>query len=240
MVLRIPVGDVRVIKPYVGGGFGPKCEATPLEMSSALLAGITGKPVKMTYSREQVFHHCRARHQFYAEMSLGVMRDGTMVALKNKAVLDGGAYTSFGIATVYYAGSLLGGPYKLRAMKYDGYRVYTNKPACGAQRGHGGVAHRAAFEQLVDMTAAKLEMDPIEMRLKNVMAAGDVTINELDMSSLGMRECIEAVRDGSDWKNKKGKLPKGKGIRMACGFFVSGAATPSIVRTRTTPRWLSS
>lgn len=226
MVLRIPVGDVRVIKPYVGGGFGPKCEATPLEMSSALLAGITGKPVKMTYSREQVFHHCRARHQFYAEMSLGVMRDGTMVALKNKAVLDGGAYTSFGIATVYYAGSLLGGPYKLRAMKYDGYRVYTNKPACGAQRGHGGVAHRDAFEQLVDMTAAKLEMDPIEMRLKNVMAAGDVTINELDMSSLGMRECIEAVRDGSDWKNKKGKLPKGKGIGMACGFFVSGAGYP--------------
>lgn len=226
MVLQIPVGDVRVVKPYVGGGFGPKAEATPLEMSSALLAKITGKPVKMTYSREQVFLHSRARHQFYAEMSLGVMNDGTMVALKNKAVLDGGAYTSFGIATVYYAGSLLGGPYKLNAMKYDGYRAYTNKPACGAQRGHGGVAHRAAFEQLLDMTAAKLGMDPIEFRLKNIMTTGDMTINQLDMSSLGMKECIEAVRDGSDWKNKKGKLPKGKGIGMACGFFVSGAGYP--------------
>ncbi len=226
MVLQIPVGNVRVVKPYVGGGFGPKCEATPLEMSSALLAKITGKPVRMTYTREQVFLHSRARHQFYAEMSLGVMKDGTMVALKNKAVLDGGAYTSFGIATVYYSGSLLGGPYKLNAMKYDGYRVYTNKPTCGAQRGHGGVAHRAAFEQLLDMTAEKLGIDPLEMRVKNIMQTGDVTINELDMSSLGMRECIEAVRDGSDWNNKKGKLPKGKGIGMACGFFVSGAGYP--------------
>lgn len=226
MVLQIPVGNVRVVKPYVGGGFGPKCEATPLEMSSALLARVTGKPVKMTYTREQVFLHSRARHQFYAEMSLGVKKDGTMVALKNKAILDGGAYTSFGIATVYYSGSLLGGPYKLQAMKYDGLRVYTNKPACGAQRGHGGVAHRAAFEQLLDKAAEKLGMDPIEMRLKNIMTTGDMTINELDMSSLGMKECVEAVRDGSDWKNKRGKLPKGKGIGMACGFFVSGAGYP--------------
>ncbi|MBI4962024.1 MAG: molybdopterin-dependent oxidoreductase [Desulfomonile tiedjei] len=226
MVLQIPVGNVRVVKPYVGGGFGPKCEATPLEMSAAMLARYTGKPVKGIYSREQVFLHSRARHQFYAEMTLGVKNDGTMVALRNKAILDGGAYTSFGIATVYYSGSLLGGPYKLKAMKYDGYRVYTNKPACGAQRGHGGVAHRAAFEQLMDMTAEKLGMDPVEMRLKNIMTTGDMTINELDMSSLGMKECVEAVRNGSDWNNKKGKLPRGKGIGMACGFFVSGAGYP--------------
>ena len=226
MVLQIPVGNVRVVKPYVGGGFGPKSEGMPLEMSCALLSKMTGKPVKMTNTREQVFLHSRARHQFYAEMSLGMKKDGTMVALKNKAILDGGAYTSFGIATVYYAGSLLGGPYKLKAMKYDGYRICTNKPACGAQRGHGGVIHRAAFEQLLDMTAEKLGMDPIEMRLKNIMTTGDMSINELDMSSLGMKECIAAVRDGSDWKNKKGKLPKGKGIGMACGFFVSGAGYP--------------
>jgi 4-hydroxybenzoyl-CoA reductase subunit alpha len=226
MVLQIPVGDVRVIKPYVGGGFGPKSEATPLEMSAAFLAKQTGKPVKMSYTREQIFLHSRARHQFYAEMTLGVKKDGTMVALRNKAILDGGAYTSFGIATVYYSGSLLGGPYKLKAMQYDGYRVYTNRPACGAQRGHGGVAHRACFEQLLDMAAEKLGMDPVEMRLKNIMTAGDVTINQLDMSSLGMKECIEAVRDGAGWTNKKGKLPRGKGIGSACGFFVSGAGYP--------------
>ena len=159
-------------------------------------------------------------------MTTGVKKDGTLLALQHECYLDGGAYSSFGIATVYYAGSLLGGPYKLPNMKYDGYRVYTNKPACGAQRGHGGVVARAAWEQQLDMIAEELGMDPVELRLKNMMETGDVTCNDLNMSSLGMKECIEAVRDGSGWAPRKGKLPKGKGIGMACGFFVSGAGYP--------------
>ncbi len=226
MVLEIPVGKVRVVKPYVGGGFGSKAEATPAEMSAALLSKITGKPVKIIYDREEVFMHGRSRHQFIHEMTTGVKKDGTLVALKHSCYLDGGAYTSFGIATVYYAGSMLGGPYKLPNMKYDGYRVYTNKPACGAQRGHGAVAARALFEQQLDIIAGELGIDPIEMRLKNVMSRGDVTCNELNMSSLGMKECIAAVKEGSKWAKKKGRLPKGKGIGMACGFFVSGAGYP--------------
>ncbi len=226
MVLGLPIGRVRVIKPCVGGGFGPKAEATPLEMSACLLSMRTGKPVKMTASREEVFLHCRARHQFFHELTTGVKMDGTILALYNRCILDGGAYTSFGIATVYYAGSLLGGPYRLPNMKYDGYRVYTNKPACGAQRGHGGVAARAAWEQQLDIIAQELGMDPVEFRLRNVMEAGDVTCNALNMSSLGMKECLEAVRDHSGWREKKGRLPKGKGIGVACGFFVSGAGYP--------------
>jgi 4-hydroxybenzoyl-CoA reductase subunit alpha len=117
-------------------------------------------------------------------------------------------------------------------MRYDGWRVYTNKPACGAQRGHGGVIARALFEQLLDLAARDLGLDPIELRLKNVMEAGDVTCNELAMSSLGMRECIEAVKKGSGWRRKRGRLPRGKGIGMACGFFVSGAGYP-IYRSET-------
>jgi 4-hydroxybenzoyl-CoA reductase subunit alpha len=180
----------------------------------------------MQLSREQVFMHSRGRHQFFHTFKTGVKKDGTLMALHNTCYLEGGAYSSFGIATVYYAGSLLGGPYKLPNMKYDGYRVYTNRPACGAQRGHGGVAARAGFEQQIDMIAEELGIDPVEMRLKNIMETGDVTCNELDMSSLGMKECIEAIRDQSDWKEKKGKLPKGRGIGVACGFFVSGAGYP--------------
>ena len=232
MVTGVPVGRVRVIKPYVGGGFGPKCEATPLEMSACFLSMKTGRPVKMNYTREQVFLHSRARHQFFHHMKTGVRKDGTLVAFDHTAYLDGGAYSSFGIATVYYAGSLLGGPYRLPNMKYTGYRVYTNKPACGAQRGHGGVAARAAFEQQLDIIAEEMGIDPIEMRLKNMMETGDTTCNDLNMSSLGMRECIEAVQKGSNWDQKKNKLPKGKGIGMACGFFVSGAGYP-IYRSET-------
>ncbi|HOW54879.1 MAG TPA: molybdopterin-dependent oxidoreductase [Syntrophorhabdaceae bacterium] len=232
MVLGLPIGKVRVVKPYVGGGFGPKASASTLELTACLMAMRTGRPVKMTFTREQVFWHSRARHQFFHELTTGVKKDGTLVALKNTCYLDGGAYSSFGIATVYYAGSLLGAPYKLPNMKYDGYRVYTNKPANGAQRGHGGVAARAAWEQQLDVIAQELGMDPIEFRLRNIMQRGDVTCNDFNMSSLGMKECLEAVRDGSQWEKKKGKLPRGKGIGVACGFFVSGAGFP-IYRSET-------
>ncbi|NLT23129.1 MAG: molybdopterin-dependent oxidoreductase [Syntrophorhabdus sp.] len=232
MVLRLPVGKVRVAQPYVGGGFGPKASASTLELAACLMAMRTGRPVKMTFTREQVFLHSRARHQFFHELTTGVKKDGTLMALKNTCYLDGGAYSSFGIATVYYAGSLLGAPYRLPNMKYDGYRIYTNKPANGAQRGHGGVAARAAWEQQLDAIAQELGMDPIEMRLRNIMQRGDVTCNDFNMSSLGMKECLEAVRDGSGWEHKKGKLQKGKGIGVACGFFVSGAGFP-IYRSET-------
>ena len=219
MVTGLPIGKVRVVKPYVGGGFGPKASASAIDLISSLLSIKTRRPVKITHSREEVFLYSRARHQFQSQFTIGAMNDGTIVCLHNKTYLEGGAYSSFGIATVYYAGSLLGGPYKLKHMKYDGYRVFTNKPACGAQRGHGGVISRALFEQMLDMIAERIGMDPVELRLKNMMQTGDVTVNELAMSSLGMRECLEAVRDGSDWNNKKGKLPPGKGIGLACGFF---------------------
>ena len=232
MLTGLPMSRVRVIKPYVGGGFGPKSEATPLDICSSFLSMKTGLPVKMVYTREQVFLHGRARHGFFHEMTTGVKKDGTLLALKHTCFMDGGAYSSFGIATVYYAGSLLAAPYKLPNMKYDGVRAYTNKPACGAQRGHGGVHARALFEQQMDLISRELGIDPIEFRLRNIMETGDVTCNDLSMSSLGMKECIEAVRDGSGWKNKRGKLPKGKGIGMAAGFFVSGAGYP-IYRSET-------
>jgi 4-hydroxybenzoyl-CoA reductase alpha subunit len=226
MVLRIPVGKVRVVKPYVGGGFGPKAGTNTMELAASLLSMKTGRPVKMNYTREQVFLFSRGRHQFKHTLTTGVKKDGTLMALSNECYLEGGAYASFGIATVYYAGSLLAAPYRLPNMKYDGYRVYTNRPACGAQRGHGGVAARAAWEQQLDFIAEELGMDPVEFRLKNSMEAGDITCNEFNTSSFGMKECIEAVRDGSRWNEKKGNMTEGKGIGMACGFFVSGAGYP--------------
>ncbi len=226
MVMGLDVGKVRVKKPYVGAGFGIKASANPMELACCILARETGKPVKMNYTREQVFMLGRARHRFSHKITTGAKKDGTLLALKHECYLDGGAYTSFGIATVYYTGSLLSGPYKLANMKYDGYRVYNNKPACGAQRGHGAVIARACFEQQLDMIAEKIGMDPLELRIKNMMETGDTTCNDLNMSSFGMAQCIDAVREHSDWDAKKKSMPAGKGIGMACGFFVSGAGYP--------------
>ncbi len=256
MALNLPLEKVRVVKPAVGGGFGPKASCSTAELVTCKLAQITGKPVKMTFSREQVFLHSRARHQFYHRMTTGVKKDGTLLFLRHHCVLDGGAYASFGIATVYYAGSLLGGPYRLKNMDYDGYRVVTNKPTCGAQRGHGGVIARALFETQLDQIARELDMDPLELRLKNVMETGETTCNELYMSSLGMKECLQAVGKESNWEeiwkeNQKRKksftvntssgaisppaIRRGGlrgGVGIACGFFVSGAGY-SIYRSNT-------
>ena len=226
MVLGLTMDRVRVIKPYVGGGFGPKAGPASHELIACLLARQTGRPVKLVFDREEVFLHSRARHKFFHEMTLGADENGQLLFLEHEALLDGGAYSSFGIATVYYAGSLLGGPYRLPSMKYDGRRAVTNKPSCGAQRGHGGVIARALFERLMDELAQELGQDPIELRLKNVMHTGETTCNDLNMSSLGMRECLEAVYENSDWKLKRGRLPRGRGIGVACGFFVSGAGYP--------------
>jgi len=217
MALKLPLEKVRVVKPAVGGGFGPKASCSTSELVTCLLALKTGRPVKMTFDREQVFLHSRARHQFYHTMTTGVRKDGTLLFLRNDCILDGGAYASFGIATVYYAGSMLGGPYRLKNMTYDGYRVVTNKPACGAQRGHGAVIARACFETQLDRIAEELRMDPMELRLKNVMGTGETTCNELYMSSLGMKECLEAVRDAAGWSEMwekegvgaHGRAPKG-------------------------------
>ncbi len=236
LALRLPLHKVRVIKPAVGGGFGPKASCSTAELATCLLAIKTGNPVKITFDREQVFLHSRARHQFFHTMTTGVRKDGTLAFLEHQCILDGGAYASFGIVTIYYAGSLLGGPYRLKNMKYDGYRVVTNKPACGAQRGHGAVIARALFEVQLDRIAEELGMDPIELRLKNVMEAGETTCNELYVSSFGMREALEAVRDSAAWKKKRSSSGKtrgrGTGIGAACGFFVSGAGY-SIYRSRT-------
>jgi 4-hydroxybenzoyl-CoA reductase subunit alpha len=226
MALQLPIHKVRVVKPAVGGGFGPKAACSSMELVTCLLSMKTGRPVKTTFDREQVFLHSRARHQFYHKMTTGVKKDGTLLFLEHEALLDGGAYCSFGIATVYYAGSLLGGPYRLENMKYDGYRVVTNKPACGAQRGHGAVIARACFEMQLDRIAEELKMDPVELRLKNVREAGETTCNELFLSSFGMKEALEAVRDSAAWKQKRHKQSGHKGIGAACGFFVSGAGYP--------------
>jgi len=238
MVLGLPEHQVRVVMPRVGGGFGPKAAASTLELATCLLARETGRPVKSVFTREQVFLHARARHQFFHSMTVGVDRQGKLLFLDHEALLDGGAYASFGIATVYYAGSLLGAPYNLPNMRYRGTRVVTNKPACGAQRGHGGVIARALFELQLDVIARELDLDPIELRLRNVMQAGEVSCNDLAMSSLGMRECLEAVRQRADWSARatqnenESEQTTRRGIGVACGFFVSGAGYP-IYRSRT-------
>ncbi len=225
-VLDIPMGDIRVIRPAVGGGFGGKAEATPLELCAVLLARMTGRPVMMRYSREEMFYHFRGRHKQYLDLKIGVKDDGTITAVDFRAVLDGGAYTSFGVITAYYSGAMLPTLYKFSNFKFDGLRIYTNLPASGAMRGHGVPQPRFAFESLLDMIAEDLGIDPIEIRLRNAMEPDTRTCNALDIGSCELKATLERGRDDSGWSQKKGTLPPGKGIGVGCGGFVSGAGYP--------------
>src|SRR6478752_4608363 len=230
IVLDMPMQQIRVIKPLVGGGFGGKSEVIPLEIIAAVAARKAKAPVKITYTREEVFWAHRGRPGTIIDMKIGAKKDGHLTAVAAKVIQDGGAYCSYGVVTILYSGALLGALYDIPNIKYDGYRVLTNKPACGAMRGHGTVNVRFAFESQLDEIAAKLNIDPAEIRQRNLLQPPCVTVNGLRVQSYGLPECIDQVVERSQWKQRKGKLAKGRGLGIACSHYVSGAAN-SIIRS---------
>src|SRR5437016_11619920 len=230
IVLEMPMAQIRVIKPLVGGGFGGKSEVIPLEIIAAVAARKAQAPVKITYTREEVFWAHRGRPRTIIDLKTGITKDGRLTSVAARVVQDGGAYCSYGVVTILYSGALLGALYDIPHIQYDGYRVLTNKPACGAMRGHGTVNVRFAFETQMDELAAKLNLDPAEIRQRNLLQAPCVTINGLRVQSYGLPECIEKTVERSGWKQRKGKLPRGRGLGIACSHYVSGAAN-SIIRS---------
>src|SRR5689334_16968480 len=230
LVLEMPMSQIRVIKPLVGGGFGGKSEVIPLEIIAAVAARKAHAPVKITYTREEVFWAHRGRPRTISDLKTGATKDGRIMSVAARVVQDGGGYCSYGVVTILYSGALLGALYDIPNIQYDGYRVLTNKPACGAMRGHGTVNVRFAFESQLDELAVKIGMDPAEIRQGNLLQAPCITVNGLRVQSYGLPECIEKTVERSAWKQRKGKMPKGRGLGIACSHYVSGAAN-SIIRS---------
>jgi 4-hydroxybenzoyl-CoA reductase alpha subunit len=225
-VLDVDPARVRVIQPLVGGAFGGKSEPFDLEFCVGLLAMRTGRPVKILYTREEVFYAHRGRHPFHMQYRTGCDADGRLRSVDARILLDGGAYASFGLVTTYYSGQLLCAPYAMPAYRFDSTRVYTNKPACGPKRGHGSVQPRFAFEVQLDKLAERVGVDPMEMRRRNFIGANTRTVNELRITSNGFLECLDAVERASGWKERFRRLPFGRGLGVAGSTYISGTNYP--------------
>ncbi len=224
--LEMDTSRIRVVKPFIGGGFGARVEVLNFEIITALLARAAAGKVMMRLTREENFLTHRARPQTDIKLKLGMRQDGRITACECEVLQRGGAYAGYGIVTILYAGALLQGIYDIPAIKYDGYRVYANLPPCGAMRGHGSVDTRHAFECLLDRMARELELDPFAVRRANLLRAPTRTMNDLMVNSYGLEECLDRVERASRWRERIGNLSAGKGLGMACSHYVSGAAKP--------------
>ena len=225
-VLELPPSRIRVIATPVGGGFGGKSDPFAHEIIASKLSMLTGRPVKITLTREEVFYAHRGRHPVLMWVKTGVKRDGSITAMHFKSFLDGGAYGSYGVASTYYTGALQTVSYPIANYKFEGLRVFTNKPACGPKRGHATPQPRFALEVHLDKLAEDLGLDPVDLRLNHLMPANSLTVNHLTITTIGLRECIRKVVEASGFRERRGHLPPGTGLGLACGSYLSGAGLP--------------
>ena len=224
--LQLDESAIRVVKPFVGGGFGHRTETLNFEVIAGLLARAAGGTVRLELSREETFLTHRGRPETDVRMKIGLTKTGAITAIEAEVVQRGGAYAGYGLVTILYAGALLHAIYRVPASRYHGFRVYSNTPPNGAMRGHGSVDVRHAFEAMLDTMAGELGLDPFAVRRANLIDAPHRTINDLQVNSCGLGECLDIVERRSGWGERRGKLPRGRGLGMACSHYVSGSAKP--------------
>jgi 4-hydroxybenzoyl-CoA reductase alpha subunit len=224
-ILDVPQAHIRVVAAPVGGGFGGKLEPFAHEIAACKLSQLTGRPVKFTLTREEVFYVHRGRHPVLMWIKTGFTKDGAITGMHFRSWLDGGAYGSYGVASTFYTGALQTVTYKIPVYKFEGARVFTNKPPCGPKRGHGTPQPRFAMECQIDKAAEQLGLDPGDMRRQNLAEPFVKTANHLTVTTIGLGECIDRVVEASGWREKRGSLPPGKGIGIACSSYLTGAGT---------------
>ena len=224
--LKMDASRIRVVKPFVGGGFGHRTETLNFELIAGLLARAARGTVKLELSREETLLTHRGRPETEVRLRMGAKKTGELTAVDCEVIQRGGAYAGYGLVTILYSGALLHAIYRLPASRYHGLRVYANTPPCGAMRGHGSVDVRHAFESLLDEMAEALGLDPIALRRANLLEAPYRTLNDLQVNSYGLEECLRRVEEASGWRERRGKLGRGRGLGLACSHYPSGAAKP--------------
>jgi 4-hydroxybenzoyl-CoA reductase subunit alpha len=222
-VLELPMNRIRVIGAAHGGGFGGKTDPFAHEIIVSKLAMLTGRPVKCTLTREEVFYAHRGRHPVLMWVRTGVTRDGLITAMHFRTALDGGAYGSYGVASTFYTGALQTVTYDIPAYRFEGCRVFTNKPPCGPKRGHGTPQPRFALELHLEKIAHDLGIDPVDLKRRNFVKPMTRTVNWLRVTSCGLDECTEKVMSASGFA-RRSRQP-GHGMGFAISSYLSGAGT---------------
>ncbi len=227
-IFNVPESGVRVVVPHVGGGYGGKTHAR-LEPVTALLARKAGRPVQWTLTREEVFLTGR-RYGAFVRMKTGFKRDGSLVAREVEVFYDLGAYALSGPANAKTGSYVASGPYRVPNRRLTTYAVYTNLPPAGPYRGVG-VPHVAwAYESEMDRIARHLGMDPLELRLKNLLQEGDVFVTGESLVSVGISDCLRQAASGIGWR---GREEQGNGVRE--GSLRRGKGLAVIMKSTTTP-----
>jgi 4-hydroxybenzoyl-CoA reductase subunit alpha len=223
-VLDLPMGHIRVIATPQGGGFGGKCDPFSHEMVVCKLAMITGRPVKCTLTREEVFYAHRGRHPVLMWVRTGVAKDGKILAMHFRTALDGGAYGSYGPASTLYTGALQTTTYNIPAYRFEGVRVFTNKAPCGPKRGHGTPQPRFALELHLDKIAEEIGLDPVELRRRNFVKPQTRTVTQLRITSCGIQEVTDRVVKASGFSERIRR--PGHGMGFAVSSYMCGAGLP--------------
>ena len=224
-VLDLPMSRIRVIATPNGGGFGGKSDIFSHELVAAKLAIATGRPVKITLTREEVFYAHRGRHPVLMKVRTGFTRNGRITGMQFQSFLDGGGYGSYGVASTYYTGALQATTYAIPRYRFEGVRLFTNKPPCGPKRGHGTPQPRFALEVHLDKVAEELGLDPVEIRRRNLPKSDSRTVNWLRITSCGLKDCINKVVEGSRFLERRTAMPRGRGLGFAVSSYLSGAGT---------------
>ena len=231
--LALPPEKVRLTMAGIGGAFGAR-EDLSMQAHACLLALRTGRPVKISYSRPESFVGHVHRHPGKLVYEHGATRDGKLVYVKARVVLDGGAYASSSTAVIANACSFAAGPYECPSATIDGWVVYTNNPPCGAMRGFGSVQNCYAHEAQMDRLAAELGMDPVELRMRNALRTGSHLITGQAVEGPApVAELLERVKQFPLPPNHKGdhldltQMPggvsnttHGEGVRRGVGYAV--------------------
>jgi 4-hydroxybenzoyl-CoA reductase alpha subunit len=220
-LLEKPLAQVKVRRVYSGGAFGGRSDIFPGEFIAALLAMKAGRPVKMVYTREESLTSVRQVHSMVVDLKTGVTKDGRFLANEIKVIMDGGAYSSTGPIATSVPFLVWEETYRLPNLRFNGYRVYTNKPVRGMYRCHGR-SFLGGLGMQLDMIAEELGIDPVEMRLRNALKTGETQATGSKIISCGLSEALETAAERSGWKEKRGKLPYGKGIGMGANGMMVG------------------